>query len=234
MEQTPENNAAKLSIIMPVYNEIQTLETILNRVRDVDIDKEIIVVDDGSTDGSREFLQELDWPELNLILQPRNQGKGSAVRAGIAAAQGECLLIQDADLEYYPEEYPKLLEPILDGRADVVYGTRFLGTHRVFMFWHFLANRLLSLLTNILYNTMLTDMETCYKVFRAEVIKGITIRSNGFDLEPEITAKIFKQGWRVYEVPISYDGRGYDEGKKITWRDAFWAVVALIRYRVSD
>ena len=224
----------KLSVIMPVYNEISTLETILNRVRKVDIDKEIIAVDDGSTDGSREFLGALDWPELTVILQQKNRGKGSAVRAGIAAATGDCVIIQDADLEYYPEEYPKLLEPILDGRADVVYGTRFLGTHRVFMFWHCLANRLLSLLTNILYNTMLTDMETCYKVFRAEVIKGIKIRSNGFALEPEITAKIFKRGWRVYEVPISYDGRGYEEGKKITWKDAFRAVVALIRYRIAD
>jgi len=228
----------KLSILIPVYNEAPTLREILARVRAVplDIEKEIIVVDDGSTDGSREILrQEETAGDLRIFYHERNQGKGAAVRTAIIQATGDILLIQDADLEYDPREYPNLLQPILEGRADVVYGSRFLGGPRKAMFFtHMLGNKLLTLVTNILFDTILSDMETCYKVFRAEVVKQIPLRSRRFEFEPEVTAKILKRGYRIYEVPISYTGREYEEGKKITWRDGLLALWTLLKYRLVD
>lgn len=224
-----------LSVVIPVYNETDTIEEILTRVAAVPVRKEIIVVDDCSTDGTRAKLGGLQTRlGFRLFLQDRNQGKGAALRRGFAEVAGDLVIIQDADLEYSPEEYPQLVELICEGRADVVYGSRFLGRHRVFLFTHYLGNRLLTLLTNVLYNTMLTDMETCYKVMRTEVLRSFTLRSDGFGIEPELTAKIFKRGFRVYEVPITYDGRGYDEGKKITWRDGVVALWVLLRYRFSE
>jgi glycosyltransferase involved in cell wall biosynthesis len=225
----------RLSVVMPVFNERATIEEIVLRVLAVPMRTELIVVDDGSTDGTREVLARLrEQAPFTLLLQERNQGKGAALRRGFGAATGDLVVAQDADLEYSPEELPMLAELIADGRADVVYGSRFLGRHRVFLFTHYLGNRLLTLLTNVLYNTMLTDMETCYKVMRREVLQGLTLRSNGFGIEPELTAKIFKRGWRVYEVPITYDGRSYEEGKKIGWRDGLVALWALLRYRFTD
>jgi glycosyltransferase involved in cell wall biosynthesis len=224
-----------LSVVMPVYNERETVEEIIRRVLAVPVRIELIVVDDGSKDGTREILGALQ-KELGfeLVLQERNQGKGAALRRGFQQMRGDLAVIQDADLEYSPEEYPDLIELICQGRADVVYGSRFLGRHRVFMFSHYLGNRVVTLLTNILYNTMLTDMETCYKVMRAEIVRGMNLQSNGFGIEPEMTAKIFKGGHRVYEIPITYDGRGYDQGKKITWRDGIVALWVLLKYRVID
>jgi glycosyltransferase involved in cell wall biosynthesis len=224
-----------LSVVMPVFNERATIDEIIRRVLAVPVRKELIVVDDCSTDGTRDTLRELQQRHgFRLLLQDRNQGKGAALRRGFAEVAGDLVLVQDADLEYSPEEYPDLIGLICDGRADVVYGSRFLGRHRVFLFTHYLGNRLLTLLTNVLYNTMLTDMETCYKVMRTEVLRSFALRSNGFGIEPELTAKIFKRGFRVYEVPITYDGRGYDEGKKITWRDGIVALWVLMRYRFSE
>lgn len=222
-----------LSVVMPVYNERETVEEIIRRVLAVQVRTQLIVVDDGSNDGTREILAGLQRElGFELVLQPRNQGKGAALRRGFQEIRGELVVIQDADLEYSPEEYPQLIELICQGRADVVYGSRFLGRHRVFMFSHYLGNRVVTLLTNILYNTMLTDMETCYKVMRTEIVRGMTLQSNGFGIEPEMTAKIFKGRHRVYEIPITYDGRGYDEGKKITWRDGIVALWVLLKYRV--
>jgi glycosyltransferase involved in cell wall biosynthesis len=224
-----------LSVVMPVFNEVATIEDIIPRVLAVRLRIQLIVVDDGSTDGTRETLNRLQEKHgFTLLLQPRNQGKGAALRRGFAEVRGDLVVIQDADLEYSPEEYPMLIELICDGRADVVYGSRFLGRHRVFLFSHYLGNRLLTLVTNVLYNTMLSDMETCYKVMRTEVLRSMTLRSNGFGIEPELTAKIFKRRYRVYEVPITYDGRGYDEGKKIGWRDGVVALWVLLRYRFSE
>ena len=224
-----------LSVVMPAFNERPTIETIIRRVLAVPVRKELLVVDDCSTDGTRDVLQQLQ-PELGftLLLQPRNAGKGAALRAGFAQMRGDIVVVQDADLEYSPEEYPELIELICSGRADVVYGSRFLGRHRAFLFVHYLGNRLLTLLTNVLYNTTLTDMETCFKAMRVEVVRSMTLRSNRFGIEPEITAKIFKRGYRVYEIPITYDGRGYEDGKKITWRDGVVAAWALIRYRFAE
>ena len=224
-----------LSVVMPAYNERDTIEEIIRRVLAVPVRLELIVVDDCSTDGTRDQLQALQRElGFTLILQPANGGKGAALRTGFTRVSGEIVIIQDADLEYSPEEYPSLIELICTGRADVVYGSRFLGRHRVFLFTHYAGNRLLTLLTNILYNTMLTDMETCFKVMRAEVLRSMTLKSNRFGIEPELTAKIFKRGYRVYEIPITYDGRGYSEGKKITWRDGIEAIWTLLKYRFTE
>ena len=224
-----------LSVVMPVFNESATIEEIIHRVLAVPVRTQLIVVDDGSTDGTRDILARMH-AELGftLVLQPRNMGKGAALRRGFDEVKGDLVVIQDADLEYSPEEFPMLVEMIVDGRADVVYGSRFLGRHRVFLFTHYLGNRLLTLLTNVLYNTMLTDMETCYKVMRREVLTGMNLQSNGFGIEPEMTAKIFKRGFRVYEVPITYDGRSYEEGKKIGWKDGVVALWVLLKYRFVD
>jgi glycosyltransferase involved in cell wall biosynthesis len=224
-----------LSVVMPAYNERDTIEEIIRRVVAVPIRTQLIVVDDGSKDGTRDILARLQQElGFELVLQERNQGKGAALRRGFQQVKGDLVVIQDADLEYSPEEYPELIELICQGRADVVYGSRFLGRHRVFLFSHYLGNRILTLLTNILYNTMLTDMETCYKVMRAEIVRGMNLRSNGFGIEPEMTAKIFKGRYRVYEIPISYDGRGYEDGKKIGWRDGVVALWVLLKHRVID
>ena len=221
-----------LSVVMPAYNEEATIEEMIRRVVAVSIRTELIIVDDGSTDGTRAILARLaaELP-VKVIFQPANAGKGAALRRGFQEVTGDLVVIQDADLEYSPEEFPQLIELICQGRADVVYGSRFLGRHRVFMFTHYVGNRIVTLLTNVLYNTMLSDMETCYKVMRTEVLRSFTLNSDGFGIEPEMTAKIFKRGYRVYEVPITYDGRGYDEGKKIGWKDGIVALWVLLKYR---
>lgn len=225
----------KLSIIIPVYNEKKTIREILEKVRSVDIgdiDKEIIVVDDFSTDGSREVLKEEKG--IKVFFHERNLGKGASIKTGLSHITGDFVLIQDADLEYDPEDYTKLLNPIIRGKADVVYGSRFTGERRNMLFFHWVGNRFLTLVTNILYNTTLSDMETCYKLFRADAVKGVKIRSNRFNFEPEITARVLKKGIRIYEVPISYAGREFDEGKKITWRDGLSALWTLVKYRFVD
>jgi glycosyltransferase involved in cell wall biosynthesis len=224
-----------LSVVMPVYNERTTIEEIIHRVLAVPMRIELIVVDDVSTDGTTDMLERLQRElGFTLLKQPANGGKGSALRRGFEAVTGDMMIIQDADLEYSPEEYPLMTKLITSGRADVVFGSRFLGTHRVFLLTHYLGNRLLTFITNVLYNTMLTDMETCYKVMRTDVLRSMTLHSNGFGIEPEMTAKVFKRRYRVYEVPISYDGRGYEEGKKITWRDGVVALWVLLKYRFSE
>ncbi|MEJ2013383.1 MAG: glycosyltransferase family 2 protein [Anaerolineales bacterium] len=227
----------KLSMVMPVYNEATTLGAILERVESVGYANEIILVDDGSSDGTRELFPALQerYSNLRIILHETNQGKGAAVRTGIDAALGDLILIQDADLEYDPRDIRLLLDPIEEGNADVVYGSRFLGApRRVAMFWHMVANRLLTLMTNLLYNSILTDMETGYKLFKREIIKDIPLRSKRFDFEPEVTAKLLKRKIRIFEVPISFNPREYSEGKKIGLRDAFEAVWTLIKYRFID
>jgi glycosyltransferase involved in cell wall biosynthesis len=225
-----------LSVVIPVYNEVNNIAEILRRVQATNLPTEIIVVDDGSQDGTRAILQQLNGNgKVRVILHERNQGKGAAVVTGMQAAQGDILLIQDADLEYDPRDYPTLLQPIQEGVAEVVYGSRFLGApHRVAMFWHMVANKLLTLMTNMLYNTILTDMETGYKVFRREVIQGMRIRSKRFNFEPEFTAKVLKRKYRIFEVPISFNPRDYSQGKKIKLKDAFEAVWALLKYRLMD
>jgi glycosyltransferase involved in cell wall biosynthesis len=224
-----------LSVVMPVFNEKATIDEIIRRTLAVPLRIQLIVVDDCSTDGTRDILPALQRElGFTLVLQPENQGKGSALRRGFQEVSGDLVVIQDADLEYSPEEFPQLIELICEGRADVVYGSRFLGRHRVFMFTHYMGNRLLTMATNVLYNTMLTDMETCYKVMRTEVVRSMALEANGFGIEPELTAKIFKRGYRVYEVPITYDGRGYDEGKKIGWRDGFVALWVLLKFRFNE
>jgi glycosyltransferase involved in cell wall biosynthesis len=224
-----------LTVVMPVFNELATVEEVIRRVLAIPVRVQLVVVDDCSTDGTSDLLARLAGElGFTLIRQPTNQGKGAALRRGFGEVKGDLVVIQDADLEYSPEELPELISLICEGRADVVYGSRFLGRHRVFMFTHYLGNLGLTFMTNVLYNTMLTDMETCYKVMRSEVLRSMTLESNGFGIEPELTAKIFKRRYRVYEVPISYDGRGYDEGKKIGWRDGVVAVWVLLKYRFTE
>ena len=235
----------KLSVLIPVYNEKNTLSEAIRRVQRVDVSKEIIVIDDGSNDGSREILANLDIDakkqtdsnnELKVIMKSVNEGKGAAIRSGLAEVTGDVVIVQDADLEYNPQDYPKLLEPIEAGEADVVFGTRFFGggPHRVLFFWHYVGNQFLTLFSNILTNLNLSDMEVGYKAFRSDILKKIQIKSNRFGFEPEVTVKLAKLGCRIYEVPISYYGRTYKEGKKITWKDGFAAFYCLLRYRLMD
>jgi len=244
----------KLSVVIPVYNEKATIDEILRRVIETSFRKEIVLVDDCSTDGTRQILEKLaqlqssgealapafdggdpiELRDLRVFFQERNQGKGAALRRGFAEVTGDIVLVQDADLEYDPRDYPALLRPILEGRAQAVYGSRFLGEHKAMYFWHYVANKMLTLLSDIFTNLKLTDMETCYKVFRREVLQGITLKSDRFGFEPEITAKVAKGDWRIYEVPISYAGRTYEEGKKITWKDGVQALWCIIRFRFTD
>ncbi len=224
-----------LSVIIPVYNERSTILEILKRVNEVEYKTDIVIVDDGSSDGTVEILQDLEMNNVRVFYHQENRGKGAAVQTGLKEVRGDVVIIQDADLEYDPCEYGKVLEPIIDGRADAVYGSRFLGgPHRVLLFWHYLGNRFLTFLSNVLNNINLTDMETCYKAFRASVFETVKIQSNRFGFEPEITAKLARNRFCIYEVPISYSGRDYEEGKKITWRDGIAAIFWVIRYRFWD
>ncbi len=238
-----------LSVVVPVYNEASTLPRILERIAADRFPKEIVVVDDGSTDGTRAYLERVQRGEetlagpdgrpvpVRVLYQSRNMGKGAALRRGFSEVRGDIVLVQDADLEYDPRDYPKLLEPILQGEADVVFGSRFLGgPQRVHLFWHYVGNRFVTLLSNVFTNLNLTDMETCYKAFRREVIEGIapTLRSNRFGIEPELTAKVARRGYRIYETSITYHGRDYEAGKKITWRDGLAAIWHIVRFRISD
>jgi glycosyltransferase involved in cell wall biosynthesis len=223
----------KLSVIVPCYNEVKTVEEIVRQALATGLVHEIIVVDDGSTDGTRDVLARLKpLDQVRVILHERNQGKGAAVRTGLKHATGDVMLVQDADLEYDPRDYPAMLRPILEGRAKAVYGSRFLGgPRRTMFFWHMVGNRFLTLVTNILYDTILSDMETCYKMFTADIAANLDLKSPGWGFDPEITAKILRQGIRIYEVPISYAGREFEEGKKIGWRDGFTVLWTLIKYR---
>jgi glycosyltransferase involved in cell wall biosynthesis len=235
---TPLTNPL-LSVVMPVFNEIDTVQEMIERVlamgKGSELRIELITIDDCSTDGSRDLLTRLSQEKgFKVCYQERNQGKGAAVRRGIQEATGDVIVVQDADLEYSPEEYPELLDLIVKGKADAVFGSRFIGRHRCFLFTHYLANLFLNLVTNVLYNTTLTDMETCFKAVRADILKSLPLSSNRFGIEPEITAKLFKRGARVYEVPITYEGRDYSEGKKITWKDGFPALWTLVKFRFVD
>ncbi len=241
----------KLSVIMPAYNEIETIDEIIHRVlavplniviwadraneEEVHLERELVIVDDGSTDGTRDYLQQWrDTPGFVVVFHESNQGKGGAVRTGLRHAGGDIMLIQDADLEYDPRDYPKLLQPILEGRAQVVYGSRFRGgPSKAMFFWHMVGNRFLTFVTNLLYNTILTDMETCYKVFTREVAQKLNLRARGWGFDPEITAQILLCGYRIYEVPISYTGREFVEGKKISWKDGFTVLGTLLKYRLT-
>jgi glycosyltransferase involved in cell wall biosynthesis len=225
----------RVSIVIPCYNEITTIEQIVRKVCTVELvqEKELVIVDDGSKDGTREYLAQLDGKDgIKVIMHPTNRGKGATLRTGFSHATGDIIIIQDADLEYNPNEYPKLLKPILDGNADVVYGSRFVGsdTHRVLYFWHSLGNRFLTLLSNIFTNLNLTDMEVCYKVFKRDILDGIELKEDRFGFEPEFTAKIARRGYIIYEVGISYYGRTYGEGKKINWKDGIRAVYVILKY----
>ena len=226
----------KLSVIVPVYDERNTVVEIVRRMRAVElsVELEIVIVDDGSTDGTRDVLRQIADSTVRVISHERNQGKGAAIRSGLRHVTGDLVLVQDADLEYDPEDWPKLLNPMLSGKAKVVYGSRFTGERRNMLVLHWIGNRFLALVTNVLYNTTLSDMETCYKLFDRTVLDGITLRAMRFDFEPEVTAKILRRGIRIYEVPISYTGREFDEGKKITWRDGFVALWTLVKYRIVD
>lgn len=227
----------KLSVVMPVFNEVRTIEKIVARVRSAPFEKEIVIIDDHSTDGTIELLRKIatEYDNVKVIYHDYNRGKGAALRTGFAQVSGDVIIIQDADLEYDPREYPQMLQPILDGRADVVYGSRFLGgPHRVLLFWHYVGNQFLTLLSNMMSNLNLTDMETCYKAFRREVLAGLELKSNRFGFEPEFTMKVAKRKFRIYEVPISYSGRTYEEGKKINWKDGVAAIYTIIKYRLTN
>ena len=226
----------KISVVMPVFNEKNTMLEVIDRVKKVSIDKEIIIVDDCSSDGTQEILRKVsnDYKDIKVLFHEKNQGKGAALRTGFKHVQGDIVIIQDADLEYDPEEYHEIIVPIIDGRADVVYGSRFLGgPHRVFFFWHYVGNKILANLSNMFTNINLTDMETCYKVFKSPLLPKFTIRSNRFGIEPEITAKFAKLKCKIYEVPISYSGRDYSEGKKINWKDGVAAIFWIIYYNLK-
>jgi glycosyltransferase involved in cell wall biosynthesis len=232
----PAARYRKLSVVVPVFNERNTVVEIVRRMRAVElpVEREIVLVDDGSDDGTRAVLPQLGDSTVRVVTHPHNRGKGAAVRTGLANVTGDLVIVQDADLEYDPEDWPRLLAPMLKGKAQVVYGSRFTGERRNMLFLHWLGNRFLSLVTNVLYNTTLSDMETCYKVFDRRILDGIKLRSERFEFEPEITAKILKKRIRIYEVPISYAGREPEEGKKITWHDGFSALWTLLKYRVVD
>jgi glycosyltransferase involved in cell wall biosynthesis len=236
--RSTETRRLTLSVIIPCYNEVSSIEEVLDRVEVVGLADEIVIVDDGSTDGTREVLREIEaqgHPNVRVIYHERNRGKGAALVTGFSHAASDVFLIQDADFEYDPRDYPTLLRPLQEGIATVVYGSRFLGGPRKAMnFWNMVANKILTLTTNILYNAILSDMETCYKVFRADVVRDLVIHARRFDFEPEFTAKVLKQGIRIYEVPISYNGREWSEGKKIAWTDAPIALWTLIKYRFVD
>ena len=232
----PKAEYRKLSVIVPVFNERNTVAEIVRRMRAVElpVEREIILVDDGSDDGTRNVLSQLGDSTVRVVLHPQNKGKGAAIRTALQHVTGDLVLIQDADLEYDPEDWPKLIAPVLKGRAVVVYGSRFTGERRNMLFLHWIGNRFLSLVTNVLYNTTLSDMETCYKLFDSRVILGMTLKAERFEFEPEVTAKVLRRKIRIYEVPISYSGREFDEGKKITWRDGFIALWSLVKYRFTE